>query len=333
MSKKHRPKRGSRGYSPRKRAAKPNTHVRSWPKDNGSEPKVQGFAGYKCGMTHAIIVDYRPHSKTSDQEVQVPVTVLEVPPIKVVGVRVYESSAYGLKTAGEVWATKFSKDIKKYLSHTQLPKAKQSWSKFKNIDIEDVRMLAFTQPYMVKSLPSKQPDLIELRVGGGSIDEKLAYVKKRLGKDLKIEDFVKEGEMIDVIAVTKGKGFQGHIKRWGVKLLTHKNSKHRRMIGTLGPWHPHYVMPTVPQAGQMGCHQRTEYNKRILKIGENGSEITPKGGFLHYGGVSSPYIIVHGSIPGSTKRLIRLRDPVRRRGAFVEKAPKITYISTESKQG
>ncbi len=34
-----------------------------------------------------------------------------------------------------------------------------------------------------------------------------------------------EGDMIDTIAVTKGKGFQGHVKRWGVKLLSHKNSE------------------------------------------------------------------------------------------------------------
>ena len=72
--------------------------------------------------------------------------------------------------------------------------------------------------------------------------------------------------MTDILGITRGKGFQGSVKRWGVKLLTHKNSKHRRMIGTLGPKSPGYVRPTVPQAGQMGYHQRTEYNKRILKI-------------------------------------------------------------------
>jgi large subunit ribosomal protein L3 len=333
VAKKHRPKKGSRGYSPRKRAAKTNTHIRSWPEDNGSEPKVQGFAGFKCGMTHAMIVDYRPHSKTSGQEVHVPVTVLEVPPVKVVGVRVYDSNAYGLQTAGEVWTSKLGKDIKKHLAHTQIPKTKQSWSKFKDVDIEEVRILAYTQPYLVKSVPKKQPDLLEIKVGGGSVEEKLEFAKGLIGKDLKIEDFAKEGHMVDVIAITRGKGFQGHVKRWGVKLLTHKNSKHRRMIGTLGPWNPSYVMPTVPQAGQTGYYQRTEYNKRIVKIGDKGDEITPNGGFLHYGEVSNPYIVVHGSVPGTPKRLIRLRDPTRRRGAVLEEKPKITYISTESKQG
>ena len=139
--------------------------------------------------------------------------------------------------------------------------------------------------------------------------------------------------MIDTIAVTKGKGFQGHVKRWGVKLLSHKNSKHRRMIGTQGSWHPAWVQATVPNAGQMGFQQRTEYNKRVLKIGEKGEEITPSGGFPHYGVVRNSYVILHGSIPGPTKRLISMRDAIRyERGVKIEK-PEITYISTTSKQG
>ncbi|HDQ16168.1 MAG TPA: 50S ribosomal protein L3, partial [Bacteroidetes bacterium] len=173
----------------------------------------------------------------------------------------------------------------------------------------------------------------EFRIGGGTIEEQIEYAKKILGKEVKINEALNEGDMIDTIAVTKGKGFQGHVKRWGVKLLTHKNSKHRRMIGTQGSWHPNWVQATVPNAGQMGYHQRTEYNKRVLKIGENGEEITPAGGFPHYGAVKNSYILLHGSIPGPVKRLISMRDAIRyQRGVTVEKA-EISYISTTSKQG
>jgi large subunit ribosomal protein L3 len=184
----------------------------------------------------------------------------------------------------------------------------------------------------VNGLPKKKPEVMELHIGGGTLPERLDYGKSLLGKEITIRDFVSEGQMVDVIAVTVGKGFQGHVKRWGVKLLTHKNSKHRRMVGTLGPWHPSYVMSEVPQAGQTGYHQRTEYNKRVLKIGTDGSEITPNGGFLHYGDVSNQYIIVHGSVPGPSKRLVRFRYPMRFKGVKVEQ-PEMTYISTESKQG
>jgi len=165
------------------------------------------------------------------------------------------------------------------------------------------------------------------------MEEQIKYTKDILGKELKINDAIKEGDMLDVIGVTKGKGFQGAVKRWGVKLLTHKNSKHRRMIGTAGSWHPNWVQATVPQAGQMGYHQRTEYNKRVLKVGENGEEVTPSGGFPHYGVIRNPYIIIHGSIPGPTKRLVSMRDAIRyQRGVKVEKT-EISYISTTSKQG
>jgi large subunit ribosomal protein L3 len=286
-------------------------------------------------MTHAFIEDFRPTSTTSGKEVQIPVTIVETPPIKIVAIRVYESTSYGLKTLTEVWNNKLDRDLARRLPIPKRYDNKKALKKLEKLekDIEDVRVLASTQPALVTGVPKKKPELMELRVGGGTVKEKIEYARSIMGKELKITDFISEGDMVDVIAVTKGKGFQGSVKRWGVKLLTHKNSKHRRMTGTLGPWHPNNVMSEVPQAGQMGYHQRTEYNKRILKIGEKGDEITPDGGFLKYGIVRNNYIVIHGSIPGPAKRLISLREPIRRRGVKVEKSPEITYISTESKQG
>ena len=174
---------------------------------------------------------------------------------------------------------------------------------------------------------------MEIRVGGGEIEERRAYAEALIGKEITIDDFAKDGQMIDVIAITKGKGFQGHVKRWGVKLLSHKNSKHRRMIGTAGPTYPSFIRPTVPQAGQMGYHQRTEYNKRILRVATDPEEINPKGGFVNYGVVRTSYVLLHGSVPGPAKRLLRFRDCVRyNAGVRIEK-PDLAYISTTSKQG
>jgi large subunit ribosomal protein L3 len=332
MSNKRRPRKGSKAFSPRKRAQRPFPRLDAWPEiDDG--PRVQGFAGYKAGMTHAFLVDYRPTSNTSGQEVQVPVTVLEVPPMKVAAVRLYENTRYGLRTIGEVWSNGVDQILARLLPIPKNFDASKAWEKFNGTDIEDVRLLAYTQPVLVKGVPKKMPEMMELRIGGGTIAKRIDYAKSLLGKEIKITDFVKEGLMIDIAAVTKGKGFQGAVKRWGVKLLSHKNSKHSRMIGTLGPKRPGYVRPTVPQSGQQGYHQRTEFNKRVLKIGDNGNEVTPKGGFLHYGEVSNPYVLIHGSIPGPAKRLIRLRDPIRKGGVDLKEAPNLTYVSTESKQG
>ena len=329
MPNRHHPRRGSMGYSPRKRARAEAPHIKSWPK-GGKKPKIQGFLGYKAGMTHAFIVDYRPTSTTSGREVMMPVSVVETPPIKIAAVRAYEKTIYGLQTLSEIWADKIDSELSKRLPLNKKNK-KKNWD-FLN-DAYELRVLVYTQPKLVTSIPKKIPEIREMRISGGSIAEQIEYAKKILGKELKVKEAITEGDMLDIVAVTKGKGFQGHVKRWGVKLLTHKNSKHRRMIGTAGSWHPNWIQSTVPQAGQMGYHQRTEYNKRILKIGEKGDDINPAGGFPHYGLVRNSYILIHGSIPGTTKRMVSMRDAIRyKRGVKVEK-PDISYISTTSKQG
>jgi len=327
MSAPHRPKKGSRGYSPRKRANSPVPRFNSWPECQEG-PRLQGFAGYKAGMTHAFVVDYRPTSTTTQQEVQVPVTVLETPPMKIVAVRYYGRDQYGLKCLGEVWAKNFNKELGR-----RRPVPKNSRGKAVTSDVEEIRVIVHTQPKLITGVPKKVPEIMEVRVGGGTVEERIEFSKSLLGKEVRVTDFLKPGQMIDVAAITTGKGFQGHTKRWGVKLLDHKNSKHRRMIGTLGPKSPGYVRPSVPQAGQMGYHQRTEYNKRVLKVGDEGEEITPAGGFLHYGDVKSQYVILHGSVPGPIKRLVRFRDATRYHAGVSVESPEMTYISRESKQG
>ena len=147
-----------------------------------------------------------------------------------------------------------------------------------------------------------------------------------------MSEVFKEGEYVDVSAITKGKGFQGPVKRWGIKILPRKTRKGRRQVGSIGPWTPARIMWTVPMAGQMGYHQRTEYNKRILKIGDDGKEVTPRGGFLRYGPIRSDYVVLAGSVPGPTKRLVHLRQAIRPKTAEIS-TPTITHISTVSQQG
>lgn len=345
MSKTSRPRRGSMGYYPRVRARSEIPHIKSWPEWDG-EPKIQGFAGYKAGMTHVILIDPSETTTTAKQEIFVPVTVVEVPPMKVCAVRFYTLTHYGLKTLGEIWAPreKLDPDLERRI---QLPGEDYEPEKlWENIDvsvIDEVRLIMHTQPRLVKGIPKKKPEIMEIRVGGNDIEKNIDYAKEKIGTEIKFNEFCEEGKFVDVIAVTKGHGFEGHVQRFGVKLLHHKNRKHRRMIGTLGPWTPDWVRYTVPQAGQRGYHQRTEYNKRVLKyvdyVEDNGKlrlaeEITPEGGFLHYGEVVNPYVLIHGSVPGPVKRLIRFRDPIRpREDVWTKDMINIVYISRESKQG
>jgi large subunit ribosomal protein L3 len=58
----HRPRRGSLSYSPRKRAKSEVPRIRSWPEED--KARMAGFAGYKAGMTHVMMIDDRPKSLT-----------------------------------------------------------------------------------------------------------------------------------------------------------------------------------------------------------------------------------------------------------------------------
>lgn len=329
MGQAHRPHKGSHGFSPRVRAKSHVARFSSWPDTKSEKPRVQGFAGYKAGMTHALVVDYRPKSTTSGQEVQIPVTVVETPPMKVAAARLYEATPYGLRTITELWASGLDREL-----GARLPVPKEP----KSPDVEagrvaDVRVLAYTQPRLVTGVAQKVPEVMELRVYGGEPAARIAHAKSILGKEIDVTDFTQVGAMIDIAAVTKGFGFQGSPARWGVKLQSHKNSKNRRDTTPLGPFNPGYVRPTVPMPGQTGFHQRTEYNKRVLKVGDKPEEINPAGGFLRYGVVRTKYVLLHGSIAGPSRRLIRLRDAARyTRGIKVEQ-PQLTYVSVASKQG
>ncbi len=202
-----------------------------------------------------------------------------------------------------------------------------------NLDkISYLRLLISTQPYLIPSLGKKTPDIVEVQIDGGNIESQIEYAMKLLGKTLSVRDIFKEGQLVDIIGVTKGHGFQGVIKRYGVQELPrwHKHRKGSRKVGTKGPslGTPSYV----PQPGQMGFHRRTEYNKRILRISDNVDQINPKGGFVRYGVVKNTYLLIEGSTIGSIKRPLFLRYPIRPYSTQLP-IPKVTYVDLNSKQG
>ena len=96
----------------------------------------------------------------------------------------------------------------------------------------------------------------------------------------------------------------------------------------MGPISPATIMYTVPRAGQMGFHQRMEYNKRILAISNSdNNNITPKGGFLHFGILRGDYIILRGSVAGAIKRLVKIRYAIRPKVKKIVE-PKILEVVT-----
>ncbi|QYZ79104.1 50S ribosomal protein L3 [Methanofollis formosanus] len=333
----HRPRRGSLAYSPRKRAKSQVPKYQSWPRHEG-EPMLQAIAGYKVGMTHVVAVDDHKSSPTEGREIMVPVTIIEVPVMKVAAVRAYVTDTYGKHPLTEAWAENLDAALAKRVT---LPKTHDREATLKTIQeavaagqVTDIFVLMYTQPAALSGVPKKVPELMETRIDGGSMEDRLNLATSLLGTEVDPLSLFSEGQYVDVTAVTRGKGTEGPVKRWGIQVRKRKHSRggKKRHIGNLGPWTPHHVRWQVPQMGQMGYQQRTEFNKRILKASTEGAEIVPEGGFLHYGVVRNSYIMIKGSVPGPVKRLVRIR-PAIRQGEHEVRAPAVNFVSLESKQG
>lgn len=322
------PKRGSRAFSPRKRASNIAGRIDFWP-EIGEGPMLLGFAGYKAGMTHVFVIEDRDRAPDYGNEMKNAATVIDVPPMIVVAVRAYEKTHDGLKALTEAWLGDLPTDIIRAVKTRGGRGPEVGFGKMEDkIDkIAQLRVIAATQP-RITGVPKKKPDLMEIAVGGGSVEEQLEYAKDLLGKTVSVSDIFDAGESIDIIGVTKGKGFQGPVKRWGIRILQRKSRKTKRGVASIGPWVPRRVMRGVPRAGQMGFHNRTEFNKRILLLGSDGERVTPRGGFNRYGDVRSEYILLKGSVMGPPKRLIKLRKAARR-SRYPEEPPQVTYVNTE----
>lgn len=325
-----RPRRGSLQYWHRKKANRMTPRVRSWNKIK--DVKLLGFAGYKAGMTQLHFVDNRSNSPTKGEEIRLPVTVLETPSLHLLSIRLYSSSAYGSSVIGEAWSDQLNADLARRL---KLPK-KRNVKALEDLqnkldDAAEIRVLVYTEPKSA-SLSKKKPDVMELAIGGTDVKEQFEYAKSLIGKQIGVGDIFSEGDLMDAVAVTTGKGFQGSVKRFGVSILHRKShGDGRRKVATLGNW----MAKTwrVPHPGQMGFHNRTVMSLQLIKIA-NAKElpVTPKGGFLNYGEVKGNYVLIAGSLPGPKNRLVRLNFAKRKRSSVFESIPENIEISMESQQ-
>ncbi|MBS7622995.1 50S ribosomal protein L3, partial [Candidatus Bathyarchaeota archaeon] len=199
------PRRGSLAYLPRGRAAGWVGRIRFWPQVEGG-PRPLAFPGFKAGMTHLVTLDQRQGSLNYGREVSVSATVLETPPLIVCGFRVYGRKGGGLVSLGEAWIKDTPKDLQRLLTAKKQDNQDQIQKIEAQIEkIVEVRIIAATQPRMT-SVGRKKPDLIEVKIGGGSVREQLDYSKSLLGKEVRLRDVFKEGGFVDVISITKGKG-------------------------------------------------------------------------------------------------------------------------------
>jgi large subunit ribosomal protein L3 len=304
------PRRGSLQFWPRRRASRESARVRFWTK---SKPGLQGFPGYKVGMTEVHYLDTHKTSLTKNQNVSVPCTIIECPPIKIFSVRFYKKTYHGLQVSTEVRNNKQEKHISRRVTvskkDTKLPESLPEGT-------TDIKVCVATQPSKT-GLEKKKPEIFEMAVGG-SLEDQFNFVKENFEKDINIAEVFQAGQIIDTHGVTTGRGFQGVIKRHNCKTKRAKSEKGTRhaIAGSEGLAR---VVFRSPRAGKHGYHLRTQYNNWILKIVDN-HKFKP---FDHYGIPKNPCILIKGSIQGPSKRLITITKPIR---APVEhkQAPEIT---------
>ncbi|MFL0583440.1 50S ribosomal protein L3 [Solibacillus silvestris] len=115
-----------------------------------------------------------------------------------------------------------------------------------------------------------------------------------VGQEVKVEIFA-EGDVIDVTGVTKGKGFQGVIKRHGQSRgpMSHGSRYHRRP-GSMGPVAPNRVFKQKKLPGQMGGTVVTIQNLEIVKVD-----------------VERNLLLVKGNVPGSKKALVTVKTAIK----------------------
>ncbi|MGO3652639.1 50S ribosomal protein L3 [Vagococcus sp.] len=115
-----------------------------------------------------------------------------------------------------------------------------------------------------------------------------------VGQEIKVDVF-QAGDIVDVTGTTKGKGFQGVIKRHGQSRgpMTHGSRYHRRP-GSMGPVDPNHVLKGKKLAGRMGGDRVTIQNLEIVKVD------TDKN-----------VILVKGNVPGAKKSLIEIKTAVK----------------------
>ncbi len=289
-------RRGSLSFWHRQRATRLVPHLRHWTGGSG----LTGFVGYKAGMADVLMVD-DSESPTKGQEVVRPVTIIEAPPLFIYAINVLSSTPVGLKQVTQVTAANAPKEARRVFTPSKKP---TGFEQLEGKQFSQLRLLAITRPSVIGL--KKTPEIVEIPLGG-STQEQLEKARALLGKEVNAMDVFKEGEYVDVIAVTKGKGWQGVVKRFGVALNPRKATAHRRKGGTLGAETQARVFFSVPRPGQMGFHRRTDFNKRILKIS---SEPLSSRSLRHYGMLKGACIILDGSIPGPIKRLVRLRKAI-----------------------
>lgn len=126
------PRHGSLGFMPRRRTRHHKGRVRSYPRDDASKKcHLTAFVGFKAGMTHIVRDVNKPGSKLHKKEIVEAVTIIEVPPMVVVGMVGYIETPRGLRALTTVWANKLDKNtLRRFYKNWMSSKNKKAFTKY-----------------------------------------------------------------------------------------------------------------------------------------------------------------------------------------------------------
>jgi large subunit ribosomal protein L3e len=331
---------------------------------------------YKAGMTHIMREVNKPGSKLHKKEIVEAVTILEAPPMIAVGLVGYVETPRGLRTLTTVWAQHLSESVKRVFYKNWYRSKKKAFDRYasrvadesnKDMAHELERMKKFCQVIRLichtdmpkLKLRQKKAHMAEIQINGGDTAAKVKWGFELFERKVAVETVFSKNDMVDAISITKGRGYEGVVTRWGVTRLPRKTHRGLRKVACIGAWHPARVKFSVARAGQNGYHHRTEMNKKIYRIGKaarpppgedgkagvfhpnaktdaDGTEkaITPLGGFPHYGEVNEDYVMVKGGVPGVKKRVVTLRKScVKQVSRSALEDIELKFIDTASKFG
>jgi large subunit ribosomal protein L3 len=190
-----------------------------------------GLVGRKSGMTRVF----------TDDGVSIPVTVIEVDPNRVTGVRTIDANGYSAiqVTSGSRKASRVSKSKAGHFAKAGVEAGRGLW---------------------------------ELRMDAG-------VEAPQVGAELTVTEF-EVGQKVDVTGQSKGKGFQGGIKRWNFQMqdATHGNSLSHRSNGSIGQCQtPGRVWKGKKMSGHMGSEQVTIQTLEVVRVDTERNLLLIKG--------------------------------------------------------
>jgi len=365
------PRAGHLAFYPKRRTKYTKGKVRHFPKDDASKPvHLTAFMGYKAGMTHVVrVVDKKEGKKTVKKDLVDAATVIETPPMKINGMVGYIQTPRGLRALATVWAQHLPESLVRRFYKNYASSKKRAFTNYAkryeekadskrhvNRDIQRiqkycqvVRVLCSTQIEKVK-LRQRKAHLMEIQVNGGSVADKVKWATSKFESEVSVKEVFADYEVVDTISITRGKGTQGVVKRHGVTRLPVKSRRGCRKVGCIGAWHPSAVKWTVARSGILGYYHRTQINQKIFRVGEGAvrgtttnastetdiheKNITPMGGFPHYGVVNEDFLLVRGAVMGPKKRQVTIRKSLLNLTKdFFVKDCEIKFIDTSSKIG